>query len=181
MNELNELENKIKQTNIELQKLEARKNKIISNQINEKNKLKLNAFAYFRNVLLKKEMERTNQDNDIVKHTLFTKWFNKMLYFTCLESVEIDKSIGLFEIFDNWRAYPNGAVESTIYEEILKTNIWFEPKISVNIDSDIITMIDENVIKLYNSKLKNHLIPDLDDYNQMETLFNICKWLYLWG
>lgn len=178
MDELNELENKINATNTKLQKLEARKYKIISDQIDEKNNYKLNAFVYFRNVLLKKEIKRTMLDINTIKDKLGIKWFNKMLYFTCLESVEIDKSVGLFEVFNDWKAYPNGSVENTINYE--HKNIWFEPEISVDIDPEIYKMIDDNIDKLYKSKLKGHLIPVLDDYNQMPTLIQICKCLYLW-
>lgn len=147
----------------------------------EKKNYKLNAFVYFRNILLEKEIKRTMLDINTIKDKLQIKWFDRMLYFTCLESVEIDKSVGLFEIFDEWLAYYNGPVEDTIYEESYKTNVWFEPKISVDIDSNISKMIDDNIDKLYNSKLKGHLIPDFDDYNQTQTLMNISMNLYLWA
>lgn len=188
MDELNELENKINATNTKLQKLEARKYKIISDQIDEKNNYKINAFVYFRNVLIKKEIERRTdlkyfseeeKINEVKKH-FFTKWINRMLYFTCLESVEIDKSIGLFNLFSEWLAYQNGPVESTIYKEILNYKIWFEPKLLVDIDPEISKMIDDNVDKLYNSKLKDHLIPDFEDYNQTKFLIHISMNLYLW-
>lgn len=80
---------------------------------------KLVLFDYTVEQFVKWDKEITNRqqglDNEVLKSFSFTR-FMKLLYFTCLESVNVENSdIGLFKIFRKFLAYENGPVEVDVY------------------------------------------------------------------
>lgn len=91
--------------------------------LTRKDVLKLNKFELFVASILAFEDEATTTDkyNEILQKYSMTR-FMKLLYFACLEShyslkngKVLPYTAGLFFTFDNFKAYPNGPVEETIY------------------------------------------------------------------
>lgn len=76
---------------------------------------KIDRLKIFIEELLKINGKNINDLKELIK--LPTTYIMKMLYFTCLESVNIEnKNTGLFEYFNNFEAWQNGPVEVEVYE-----------------------------------------------------------------
>ena len=84
-------------------------------------KSKLEVFRYILAKFVEYQMtlsshENSNPPEEIIS-TFSNKRLMKLLYLLCLESVPSDYSSGgLFDVFDNMIAYPNGPVEQDIYD-----------------------------------------------------------------
>lgn len=79
---------------------------------------KLLVFNELINGLVKWKTDENGQKKDEVLKDLSYVPLMKCLYFVCLLSVHKSKDKSLFDLFDNFIAYPRGAVEIDCYKNI---------------------------------------------------------------
>ena len=129
-------------------------------------------FVYFKN-----EINRIYNEKSIKVEDSVT-WWMRTLYFTCLTSVEISidnkLKFGLFNIFPNWQAYPNGPVNVESYQT-------FPAKLEGDYHSDdescLSIILDKITDSIYNL-LKNPVY--LSIASNKDDLINLSRDLYLW-
>lgn len=155
-----------------------------------KAKVKLEAFTYIlsRFVDYQREIDPASREKSYFDEKLCESFSNKrlmkLLYLLCLESVSIENNdIGLFRIFDNMIAYPNGPVEQDVYDSLgLIQNAQYSngrfkelPNTVINLsNNELKAKIDDAF-----EKLKLHL--SINDFLDRESLINIVHSLYLWS
>lgn len=153
---------------------------------------KLEAFRYILTKFVAHQMKlaSASSDKSMSREDAIRSFSNKrlmkLLYLLCLESVPSDCSnVGLFEIFDNMIAYPNGPVEQDVYDGLgLIKGVKYENgrllSFNDNVDTREVLYNKEpyNKIDTAFKKLLNHIKGDC--FSNTEYLINIVHSLYLW-
>lgn len=130
-------------------------------------------------VFFQKEIKKIYSNNSIKVEDSAT-WWMRTLYFTCLSSVEfsIDDifDCGLFSIFPNWQAYPNGPVNVESYQTFQQMAI-LEGDYHCD---DLMCSVDmcDKITKSINNLLKNSVF--LSIASNKDDLINLSRDLYLW-
>ena len=146
---------------------------------------KLEAFRYILTKFVGRQKELTPASSDGEIFSSFSnKRLMKLLYLLCLESVPFDDSDekGLFEIFDNMIAYPNGPVEQDVYDGLeLIPEVKYENGKLVNLSVEYSGSIEPRYREMVNDAFKK-LVQHIDEkiFLETERLINIVHSLYLW-
>lgn len=149
---------------------------------NAQNKLEVFRYIITKFVARQKELTPTSSDVEVFG-SFSNKRLMKLLYLLCLESVPSNCSdVGLFKIFDNMIAYPNGPVEQDLYDGLgLIEGIQYRDGKFIKLPDRNTLIIDNNIQKIIDNafnKLVNHLKGD--KFSDTEYLINIVHSLYLW-
>lgn len=126
--------------------------------------------------------ENSNPPEEIIS-TFSNKRLMKLLYLLCLESVPSDySSVGLFDVFDNMIAYPNGPVEQDIYDGLgLITGVKYENGRIVDLKDCGNINVSDFISQQIDDALKNLVDRiGLSKFTDTEYLINVVHSLYLW-
>lgn len=145
---------------------------------------KLEAFRYILTKFVGRQKELTPASSDMEVFSSFSnKRLMKLLYLLCLESVSSDCSdVGLFNIFDNMIAYPNGPVEQDVYDGLrMISGVRCQDGKFIELpchDNGILKRELYDIIDTAFEKLMNHIGGD--SFSNTEYLIDIVHSLYLW-
>lgn len=145
---------------------------------------KLEAFHYILTKFVTRQKELTPASSDMeVFNSFSNKRLMKLLYLLCLESVHPERSDkGLFNIFDNMIAYPNGPVEQDVYDGLgLIDGVKCQDGKFIELpylDNKTLKSEYSNMIDLAFDKLVNHLKGN--SFSNTDYLINVVHSLYLW-
>lgn len=129
---------------------------------------KIEIFKSFLKIIKQKNKESEIQ---IQEKDGINTWYMKMLYFTCLQSVDTNKTndIGLFKYFNNWFAYTRGPVEKPCYDVLLECS---DIESAIDEEDEVVEKIKEAIDYLYNTII--------DVIKNVQGLVNLSHDLYLW-
>lgn len=132
--------------------------------------------------------DNTKDTNEIeVPEQCSNTYLMKCLYFACLESCANNNGIGLFNIFDNMKAYPRGPLEYDIYENLpnIEGLTYVDGRISKvkkyieNFEEDVSGYQDE--ISLAVKKLKEHGILQTNVSELIKLSHKLDSWNYAYN
>ena len=147
---------------------------------------KLEAFRYILTKFVEHQMKLSSASSDkpMTREDAISSFSNKrlmkLLYLLCIESVSVEDGKGLFAVFDNIIAYPNGPVEQDVYDGLglIKGARYEDGKLlSFDYNTGDRTAFHDKIDTVF-SKLVTHL--KIDVFCDTEKLIDIVHRLYLW-
>lgn len=154
-----------------------------------KAKRKLEAFYYILTKFVARQKKITSASSDESKFreqiidSFSNKRLMKLLYLLCLESIPSDfTGIGLFDIFDNMIAYPNGPVEQDVYDGLeLIPDVQYNEGKFINLPAVFNGSLEtrcREMIDVAFEKLTQHI--NEEQFANTNYLIDIVHNLYLW-